>query len=248
MVYTCLASIENYNQIFEDGETPLTTAINQEQHQILSVLLSAKSVDINFKNRYGRAPLHCAVKSSCFEMQIKLLHDYGADLNITSDIFATPLILAIKLGYVDVVKSLLQYGADVTFTDEDGKSPFIYAYRSDDVMEILFQHAIKNKLRIHLKNAYSKYARQNQLKLLRLLVNVDISGLNETDSDGNTPLHISVINANTDIVSLLLSNGADIFIKNDEKFDVQSLANRLPSSGQITMLLTSHKHDLLKQR
>ena len=60
----------------------------------------------------------------------------GADIDVRYS-SSTPLIAAIKKGYVDVVKLLIEYGADVNYTDKRGKKPLYYAINSSKKNEII---------------------------------------------------------------------------------------------------------------
>ena len=55
--------------------------------------------------------------------------DAGTDIDIRDYRGNTPLIEAIKRGYIYLVKLFIEYGADVNYEDRSGKKPLYYALK-----------------------------------------------------------------------------------------------------------------------
>ena len=57
--------------------------------------------------------------------------------------------------------------------------------------------------------------KNNSIKLVKYFLNKN-SNPNELNKDGQTPLHLALKEGNKDIIDLLIKNGADISIKDNE--------------------------------
>ncbi|KAG4443230.1 hypothetical protein IFR05_001273 [Cadophora sp. M221] len=98
------------------------------------------------------SPLHLA--ALCNKLStIKLLRDYGADLDTNSRRDEqTPLHIAAKGGCLETVIALLEAGCSPNLTDAHGMTPELYAIESghDEVVKILSQNL--DKLEAELEN------------------------------------------------------------------------------------------------
>lgn len=114
----------------DDGNNALHLAVlNRNAAIVKSVAKSG--IECNVRNKNGYAPLHLAVLASDEEIASILLKDAGADINVTDNTGATPLILAAKNNLVEMVDFLLKKGADARKTDNNGKNYKFYMPASD---------------------------------------------------------------------------------------------------------------------
>ncbi len=70
---------------------------------------------------------HAVVGRQQADEVFHLLLESGADLNATSRIGLTPLIMAAITGRVEIIRTLLDRGADATHTDDKGKTALDWA-------------------------------------------------------------------------------------------------------------------------
>ncbi|KAL8040597.1 hypothetical protein ABFX02_10G108800 [Erythranthe guttata] len=113
-------------------QTPLHYAASLDRLQIVAYLIGwggPGKLELEAKNVYGETPLHVAAKNGCNET-LKLLLDYSAYIEATTNKSMTPLHLAVgyALGSGDntTVKILLQYNANRSAKDNEGMIPFNY--------------------------------------------------------------------------------------------------------------------------
>lgn len=66
-------------------------------------------------------------------------------------------------------------------------------------------------------NRLHRAIKGNELKLVKQYLQDDLDGINAPNSNGDTPLHLAVQNGNPDIIRLLLANGADQNVLNNQK-------------------------------
>ncbi len=91
------------------GWTPLHTAIDRQQKEIIQLLLD-KNANVNLTDNNGETPIHLTVKSGQKDI-VELLIEKGADLNITNVRFENALSLAKKGGHTEIVELLVGHGA-----------------------------------------------------------------------------------------------------------------------------------------
>ncbi|XP_069675518.1 ankyrin repeat-containing protein DDB_G0279043-like isoform X2 [Periplaneta americana] len=102
-----------------NGSTFLHKAAHGNQVKIAKLLLD-RGADIEAARNNGETPLHTAALWGSLDMA-RFLIQRGANLNpriIPEDL--TPLQLAAKRNYLDIVKQLVLCGADYSLADKDG--------------------------------------------------------------------------------------------------------------------------------
>lgn len=179
-----LASAKEVPVELNGAETPVPT---------LQLVLSYKP-PLNIRDNRGRTPLINAILSGQ-ATDAEALINAGADVNLHSedeedDGKASPIVLASKLGLVQVVKLLLKHQIDVNVVDQKNLNTALH-------------------YAVCLKSA------PDALEVVRLLVKSGVK-VNSTNKDGLTPLHMAV-NACTgstddsvEIEDYLIENGANL--------------------------------------
>jgi hypothetical protein len=118
----------------------------------LTKLIIARGVDIDETESHGATPLLGAVDSRYngkrgFPNIVKLLLENGANPNIAGyKERDTPLIVASRIGHLEVVKLLLEYGADIYMRDKNGLNAYTVAklYRQKKVVKTLKNYMKRN--------------------------------------------------------------------------------------------------------
>ena len=158
----------------------------------IAILLEKRRELISEKDGYGRTPLHCAAASSALGTVGRLLQEDASIALLQDHYQATPAHLAAES---DRTHSL------ITILNACPHS-----------VELLNQHS-QNILHVAAQNGSVNVVNY----ILSLLEADDM--INEPDKDGNTPLHLAVMNFHSRVVrDLVKTNEVDIrAINNDGK-------------------------------
>lgn len=76
---------------------------------------SCKQVNVNQCIRRGLRPLHYAVFENDFECVRILIEEFGADVNVLDEAGYSPLHLASKYGFIDIIHILIDHGSIINF-------------------------------------------------------------------------------------------------------------------------------------
>ena len=175
----------------EYGETPLHVAAWLNEYRAAQLLLENGAKIVG--DWHGYTPLHFVIpRQGSMENVMKLLIDYGADVNAKSNDGNTPLRVAVKYavggyGETELVQLLIDNGADVNASE----TPLLY----EAVWEQLYRGGVGG---------------DNVIKLL-----IDNGADVNAKSGGWTPLHVyalfmSPTESMENAIKLLIDNGADV--------------------------------------
>ena len=158
------------------GETPFTSALENERDEVMLVLISEFGCDpTNIKGRYGVSPLHVACKKGNLSLVRTLIHDYHADLN--KDHYGTPFTLALWYERDEVMLVLIsEFGSDPTnIKGRNDVSPLHVA------------------------------CKKGNLSLVRTLIRDYHADLSDRDIFGNTPFILALENERDGVMLVLIS-------------------------------------------
>lgn len=167
------------------SSTPLYEASIYGHIPIVELLLQ-EGANVNGFLESGYTPLFGAALGGHLDV-VKLLLDSNAHVDALSNCGASPLFEAIAGGHYDIVELLIQYGADVNVCA-------IYAGKNTPLLVAT---------RMCLNDPRKTVA----IKIAELLLRNHVH-VNESDSDGYTPLHLAAAKGNHEMLELLLCNGA----------------------------------------
>ncbi len=86
-----------------------------KKKSILLFSFSCKEININNPVRRGLRPLHYAVFENDLECVRLLIEDYNADVNVLDEAGYSPLHLASKYGFIDIIHILIDHGSLINF-------------------------------------------------------------------------------------------------------------------------------------
>jgi len=176
--------------------------------------------DVNKPDSHHVPPLHKAFEHQDLKGAVALINA-DADIDATDSDRCTVLWHMAREGRTDACSLLLSHGADIHARDEDtGLTAFETACWEGkaDVVRLLFPYdpdvIRENDGYPHIHMACSG----GSVETVRFLLEHG-SSVNETDSEGDTPLHLAVNEyywkpAPADVARLLLEKGADPDIRN----------------------------------
>ncbi|UYV82110.1 hypothetical protein LAZ67_21000887, partial [Cordylochernes scorpioides] len=180
------ADIHAYN--FQKKPILITAVISLKNLGFIKNLLEL-GVEVNFKDYSGNTALHYASgdwRNPKRGEMMKLLIEFGADINSRSLNRTTPLMNIANIGNIFEAQMLITAGASIDAKD-------------DDFLNML-DHAILG----------------NNIEMTRLMINLganvnsaDVLGL------GMTPLHLAAMCLNINILKILVESKANIYLKDN---------------------------------
>ena len=179
---------------------------------------------------YNRTPLENACMSGEYQM-VKLLIEYGADVNFTNPYTGrTPLLAATYAPgkeEVKIVKFLIECGADINVADNYGNTPLlgaVHLYYSDNMSEqeseyqktgtentiYLIEHCTSLEIKKHQHSNILECAiANNNVPIVKYLIENHYFGISDFSENGMTILHFAVKKNSVNVCKYLLEQGAN---------------------------------------
>lgn len=232
------------------GAAPLHyVCLRKSNHRGIANVLLENGAEINCLTHAGKSPLHFACEQQNPEL-VEVLLVFGAEPSLSDVEGNTPMHLTMaKPSGRDTVKRhiashLLEYNAVFHSANLQGVAPLHIAAQGGFIrsLSLLLERqadiatpTARGELALHLACA------NHQSEVTQLLVQMGLVTINTQDVEGNTPLHICASIGNLDSALLLLRNGADTAVKNNQRKNALELS-RLKG----TDLSSTHNPDLVQ--
>lgn len=166
----------------------------------------------------GNAPILCIAAHEGNVSMVRLLLEFGANVELTNSQGCTPLMLAASNGHCDVVRQLVAAGCSIGHTDTANRCALVHAARMNKQNIVKYLIACDwvarlNNNDVSLENAAQQAliagALQGNTAIIEDLLEIEEIEINATDSlSGETALTGSAKNGCTDTAATLLSHGA----------------------------------------
>ena len=195
------------------GQTPLHAAViaHSEGKDDFIRLLLAKGADPNARDDSGASPLDEAAWRGSVERSA-LLIDAGASIDMPEPkTGATPLNEAVFKGHLALVKLLLARGANTGTKDNAGFSPVENAIRQHhpEMLAPLLAYEPDPELLIRL---LAEAVRRGQADTVQTLLDLG-TNIDGKSAAGSTALYEAALKGDSEIVSLLVSRGANVNVR-----------------------------------
>ncbi|XP_043484437.1 ankyrin repeat, PH and SEC7 domain containing protein secG-like [Leptopilina heterotoma] len=223
----------------------LRCAINEGNVETVKELLQ-KGININDQNGNGETILYHAVNAGHlmkeekdFEKLIKILLEFGAEINGKNKIGVTPLHVSAERGHEEICKMLLIKGADVNAVNEHEETALHFAAQKgrEETVKLLLEFGAK----IDCKNVYGDtplhFAADRGKKEICKMLLIKGADVNALTRKKETALHMAVKNGHVETVKFLLEFGAEINCKNKNGATPLHFSARQGNKEIIKMLL-----------
>lgn len=191
--------------------------IKNEELVELLVLLKRNGADLSAKDKDGQTALHilCS-RAESFEA-VQYLSNI-IDVNIQDNQGFSPLYRALQYHQTHIVSHLIEKGADKNLK-QTGNSQFPLTAQEyiDSIAPYGASKGLTEDLeaRKSLFNRLEKNIEEGNIESLKDEILNNKSIVQERDGDGNSLLHIAVLNDKQDIIKLLLNNDCGAFLSNN---------------------------------
>lgn len=195
----------------------LFDAINHSYYEIIELLLELNKNTIGVsildtRDRDMRIPLHYAIENQNVRI-VKLLLEYGSNVNITDRNGYNSLHLAVKSRNYSICEYIIDKIADVNSRYKTGESALHIACNLQlvDIVKLLIKYNIDTNIKDYDNEItplhYAVLLKNIEICVLLLKTNIYI---NTQDVYGNTPLHYAVMEDYFEIFTLLTSHSNSI--------------------------------------
>ncbi|XP_021724723.1 protein ACCELERATED CELL DEATH 6-like [Chenopodium quinoa] len=248
----------------KDGNTPLHVALLNGGW---SVRVAAYLLEIDhglaaFTNNRNEAPLHLAVTyvhQGTDMLTIKMINTLNCQrgaLSSTNSHFVDEN----EDDSISLVRSLLENHSEIgCLCDADGMTPLLRAAFSSNlsVVDVIINNCPESIVVCDPKGKnvlhYIRFPTTLQAKEFLEKAEIPVLLINKQDHDGNTPMHIAVMNHDFGTVKAMVRHNANFFLQNKEGVSVQTLldqfaTNKLDVSAEIQFQSKSNEFRALVEK
>ncbi|MFT5317575.1 MAG: ankyrin repeat protein [Chlamydiales bacterium] len=150
LVQYLIKNAYNLESVNEFSFTPFNLATCLKKFDIAEMLLKAK-VSVTTPDKNQTTPLHYAVFGGCTSSFVSEILQRGADINAKEQFLNTPLQVAAKAGYYELVSVLLENGAETSHQNVKGMTALNYAKEEGHtkIVKLITEHIEKQHFKMH---------------------------------------------------------------------------------------------------
>ena len=204
----------------------MTPLLRGDISKIRSIISKGMPVDV--RGQGGMTPLSVAAMFGHIEA-IDALLDLGADIKALDTVGNSSLIYAVSKSQADVVEHLLKKGADINKANLLDETPIMFAVKvgDQDMFRTLVSHGanlmsidIKGWTLLHLATIYRRIP--NRIGMIETILDTITTWpepgiINWPDIVSvDSPLHWAASKGRTDVINVLLKEGANLRVENKD--------------------------------
>jgi ankyrin repeat protein/predicted DNA-binding WGR domain protein len=234
------ASLDVQNHL---GETLMQKVVEAQDLSTAEKILKL-GVDLKLKVSLKKTILNLAVEKKNLKL-VRMLLDHGADPNLPDGKGLTALHMAFNLAEstadasFDMESLLLLFKADINLQDEKGRTPLHYSFiklgriseiSHIDPIEAVSSACSSKKINVNIQDRFKRtplhYAAQRGAITSTMFMLSKGADLEIADSQGNTPLAISIKSGHANYAVMLVQQSADVnkdvFVLRDPEYDLEA--------------------------
>ena len=243
------------NAYTDNGSTPLHRAAYWGHLDVARVLIAEFKANVNACTYQGSTPFEMAVSNKSEEVALALVNEFHCDTK-----GGTPYLLtACWTGCVNVVQALLKkHGTSILYSTvsiqgKDGRvvpttpcQELTRLYYKHD-MALMLVKEFGSSVKDHKGRSLLHIAcNENDVRLVRILLEDGKADAIARDDEGNTPLHVAALSGRECMVNVLINEyKCDITIKD---YKGRSLLHSACAGGNVRLVRTlvlDHKADII---
>ena len=209
LITACSQDVDDFRyDLHHDFNIAIHIASKYGQFKIAQVLLKHHA-DVHAAIMCGQTPLHAASWSQNPKPEIiRLLLEYGAEVNSEDDTGWTPLfLLSSSTGNLEVAEVLLEHGADPNVRPRCSPLYAAFQWGHLDLVQLLLKHGADPNARDDHGDTLLHVASGRDLRAVEWLLGHGVD-VNSQGSGGITPLQVASQHEQKYIVQYLLQHGA----------------------------------------
>ncbi|CAL1296234.1 unnamed protein product [Larinioides sclopetarius] len=194
-------SAKKYKVHFVPSVMLLEAAARNDVEEVRRLLMLGVSPDST--NEDGLTALHqCCIDDS--EEMMKLLLEFGANVNAKDSEQWTPLHAAATCGHLHLVRYLITKGADLLAVNADGNMPYDIC-EDENTLDYIESEMAKKGITQEMIDETRAISEKRMLSDLKYLLE-EGGDIEYRDHQGATPLHIAAANGYVTVVEFILDN------------------------------------------
>ncbi|XP_012283633.1 protein phosphatase 1 regulatory subunit 16A isoform X2 [Orussus abietinus] len=198
---------------FSDSVMLLEAAARDDIDEVRRLL--KKGVNPDSTNEDGLTALHqCCIDDN--EEMMKLLVEFGADVNAEDSEKWTPLHAAATCGHLHLVRYLIARGANLLAVNADGNMPYDIC-DDEKTLDCIEGEMARRGVTQELIDETRASTEVQMLRDLQKMASVG-EDLEYKDHQGATPLHIAAANGYLRVVEFLLDQHVSIDVEDNDKW------------------------------
>ena len=167
----------------------------------------------------GDSPLHVAVRQGQIEDVREILIQQQVDVNILNSKHETPLHLACSKRDSPIVQLLVAFGADPFIKDSNNGNTYCGFDVGQLMNKLLYCHGLRlwldGPVQADKESPLHAAVRLGRLDDIQRILEGKVIDINDTNANHETPLHLACALGHKHIVHTLISNGADMYKKDN---------------------------------